>query len=211
MAALAKGIDRRMWNERYANDTYAYGTEPNDFLRQHAAQLPVGKTLCIGEGEGRNAVYLASLGHQVTALDASDVGLAKAKKLADQNGVTIETVHADLATYTFDVGAWDVIVSIFCHLPAAMRIRVHKQIPEALRPGGIFILEAYSPQQLEYATGGPPVKEMMMDLCSLKQELSELKFTHEAELVRDINEGEFHKGTGAVTQVISVRSGDGIR
>ena len=205
MAALEIRIIRPMWNERYANDTYAYGTEPNDFLRQHAAQLPVGKTLCIGEGEGRNAVYLAGLGHQVTALDASDVGLAKAKQLAEHNGVPIETVHTNLSTYTFEASAWDVIVSIYCHLPVALRKQVHKQIPETLRPGGIFILEAYTPQQLEYGTGGPPAKETMMDLRSLKQELPELQFTHETEVVRDINEGEFHNGTGAVVQVIAVK------
>jgi SAM-dependent methyltransferase len=195
----------RMWDQRYARDTYAYGTQPNDFLRQSAASLPVGRTLCIGEGEGRNAVYLASLGHQVTAVDASLVGLEKARRLAGRNGVEIETIHADLADYEFAAGGWDAIVSIFCHLPPPLRAWVHRQAVKALTPGGVFVLEAYTPDQLRYATGGPATTEMMMDLASLQPELQGLEFLHGVETQRDIHEGEFHQGRGAVVQVIAVR------
>ncbi len=192
-----------MWDQRYSGEAYAYGIQPNDFLFENADRLPVGKTLCLGEGEGRNAIFLAGLGHRVMALDASKVGLEKAQKLAAHNGATIETVHVNLAGYTFEPNTWDVIVSIFCHLPEDLRKQVHRQIKIALRPGGVFILEAYTPEQLRYGTGGPPVKEMMMDLVTLKQELAGLNFIHGRELAREIKEGEFHNGTGAVVQILA--------
>jgi len=194
-----------MWDQRYSADTYVYGTEPNDFLRLNAQRLPIGRTLCIGEGEGRNAVFLAGLGHDVTALDASHVGLAKARKLADRKGVHIETLHADLSEFVFEAERWDVIVSIFCHLPEPLRISVHKDVSMALRKDGVFILEAYTPDQLQYKTGGPPSEDMMMDLDGLRQELKGLELIHAEETVREIHEGSFHSGAGAVVQILATR------
>lgn len=195
-----------MWDQRYAGEKFAYGTEPNDFLREHAAGLPVGETLCIGEGEGRNAVFLAALGHRVTAVDASAVGLAKANRLAAERGLSITTRHCDLAHFEFEPARWDTIVSIFCHLPGQLRERVHRVIPAALKPGGVLILEAYTPRQLEFATGGPPVDDMMMELDGLRRELAGLDFIHGIETIREVIEGDFHTGTGAVVQVIARRS-----
>jgi SAM-dependent methyltransferase len=192
-----------MWDKRYSGETFAYGIEPNDFLRGHAEQLPVGDTLSLGEGEGRNAVFLAGLGHKVSALDASKVGLAKAQVFAAQQGVEIETIHADLATYELEVNRWDVIVSVFCHLPEGLRKKVHGQIAGVLRPGGCLILEAYTPRQLEYKTGGPQIAAMMMDIDTLKGELSGLEFEVAQEVVREIREGAFHNGTGATVQLIA--------
>ena len=192
-----------MWDKRYSGESYAYGTEPNDFLHEQADRLPVGDTLCLGEGEGRNAVFLAGLGHKVTALDASAAGLAKAQKLAAQCGVEIETIHADLAGYKLEANRWDAIVSIYCHLPPTLRIRVHNQVTQSLRPGGVFILEAFTPRQLEFGTGGPPVAEMMMDLELLCHELTGLAFDVGQETIREIHEGMFHNGTSAVVQLLA--------
>lgn len=194
-----------MWDERYDSDDYVYGTQPNDFLKQSAQKLPIGKTLCLGEGEGRNAVYLASLGHQVTAVDASAKGLEKARNLAVQKGVVIETVHADLNDYVIGIEEWDVIVSIFFHVPEMLRKLVHEKVTSGLRKNGIYILEAYTPDQLHYATGGPSVREMMMDMASLEQELKGLTLLHGKELVREIHEGKFHHGMGAVVQLIAMK------
>jgi SAM-dependent methyltransferase len=191
-----------MWDERYSDEDFAYGKEPNDFLKAYAEQLPIGKTLCIGEGEGRNAVYLASLGHEVTALDASSVGLQKASLLAQEKQVEIQTIHADLNHYEFATEAWDNIVAIFCHLPPELRKQVHQSVVKSLKPDGMFILEAYTPQQLDYGTGGPPVEAMMMDLVTLRDELDGLRFIHSEETVREVIEGEHHTGVGAVVQVI---------
>lgn len=160
-------------------------------------------TLSLGEGEGRNAVFLAGLGHKVLALDASKVGLDKAQRFAAKHGVEIQTIHTDLATYELGSNRWDVIVSVFCHLPPDLRKKVHGQIADALRPGGCLILEGYTPLQLEYKTGGPPVAAMMMDLGTLRDELSGLEFEVAQEVVRDIHEGAFHDGKGATVQLIA--------
>lgn len=194
-----------MWDERYSGEDYAYGTEPNDFLRVVAPRLPVGRTLCLGEGEGRNAVYLAGLGHEVTALDGSAVGLEKTRRLAETRGVKVRTLHTDLAQYTIEPGAWDVILSIFCHLPPNLRRRVHEEVVAGLRSGGMFVLEAYTVRQLDLGTGGPAIAEMMMGLTELGDELAGLRFDHGVELDREIHEGRFHHGTGAVVQILAVK------
>jgi SAM-dependent methyltransferase len=191
-----------MWDERYSSEEFAYGKEPNDFLREEVDRLPVGKTLCLAEGEGRNAVFLARMGHFVTAVDQSLVGLEKASRLAREHRVSIERIHSDLAHYRIAPDSWDAIISIFAHVPLPLRQRVHRDVVAGLRPGGIFLLEAYTPEQLNYRTGGPPVEEMMMTLVSLEEELRGLEWLHAQELVRDVHEGDFHHGTGAVVQLI---------
>lgn len=193
------------WDARYSSEEYVYGTEPNDFLRSVADQLPVGRTLCIGEGEGRNGAFLAGLGHDVTALDASSVGLAKAVKLAAGRGQRIRTIHTDLTHYAFEPAAWDVVVSIFCHTPPELRRRVHAGVVSALKPGGMFVLEAYRPEQLAFGTGGPPTAELMMTLADLRGELAGLEIVHGAELDRDVQEGRLHHGTAAVVQVLALK------
>jgi len=194
-----------MWDQRYGDDEYAYGTEPNDFLVEATHHLPKGNILCIGEGEGRNAVWLAQQGWQVTAVDSSSVGLEKAKKLAESRGVEIQTVHADLLDYPFEEAAWDGIVSIFCHLPPTLRKQVHRSAVNALRPGGVLLLEAYTPEQVQLGTGGPPTEVMMMNLETLHSELEGLNFIHALELERPVNEGQFHTGLGSVVQLVAVR------
>jgi SAM-dependent methyltransferase len=145
------------WNQRYAEASFAYGMEPNDFLRQQAPDLEAGRALCLAEGEGRNAVYLASLGHAVIAQDLSDVGLGKARQLAAERGLSIETLCCDLAEYTPEPESADLVVAIWMHLPPALRAEVHRKAVMTLRPGGHLILEAYTPRQLALGTGGPPV------------------------------------------------------
>lgn len=192
-----------MWDQRYSSDTYVYGTEPNGFLVTAAARLPTGKVLCLGEGEGRNAVWLAQRGYDVTAVDSSAVGLEKAQRLAVSRGVTISTVHADLAELGIEPESWEGIVSIFCHLPPALRADVHRRCVSGLRRGGVMLLEAYAPRQLGYRTGGPPTAELMMDTETLRSELAGLELLHLRECERDIREGELHNGIGAVVQAVA--------
>ena len=130
-----------MWEERYATDEYVYGTEPNEFLKANADQLKAGSVLCLGDGEGRNGVYLAARGHDVTAVDLSASALAKAEKLAAENGIRIKTVHADLEAFEIQPGRWDNIVSVFCHLPEPLREKVHAASAKGLTDGGVFLLE----------------------------------------------------------------------
>lgn len=191
-----------MWDELYRYDEYVFGTDPNVFLAAVAPRLPAGKVLSLGEGEGRNAVYLAELGFEVLAVDSSAVGLAKAQKLAKSRGVTIETQVADLANYDIQPGNWDVIMSFFCHVPSVIRKPLHRKVVRGLCAGGVFVLEAYTPAQLELKTGGPPTKDQMMSLASLQEELAGLDFIHGVEVVRMV-EGRQRTGQGAVVQILA--------
>ncbi len=196
------------WNQRYATEGYWYGTQPNDFLKEHVAALPPrGRVLCLAEGEGRNAVFLAAQGFEVVALDVSTVGLAKAERLARERRVSITTVQADLASYALGHDAWDAIVSIWCHLPPALRARVHRDAGPALRVGGVFLLEAYTPAQLAFKTGGPPTAELLPTLAALRSELSGLEFDLATERERDVHEGSGHDGRSAVVNIIARRPG----
>jgi SAM-dependent methyltransferase len=192
------------WDERYATDEYVYGTQPNDFVRDHVTSLPPGgRVLCLADGEGRNGVFLAQQGMNVTSVDQSSVGLAKASALAEQRGVSISTAVADLASYDLGTEQWDAIVSVFCHLPPDLRRSVHNRAVHALRPGGVFLLEAYTPQQLEFRTGGPPTVDLLMTSSTLTEELEGLGMLLNHEFTRDIHEGRLHDGPSAVVQVLA--------
>ena len=195
-----------MWNERYNGAEYVFGTEPNDFLTEVFENIPAGgRVLCLAEGEGRNAVFLAEQGYKVTAMDLSEVGLNKALKLASDKGVDIKIEVADLADYQFGEAQWDGIVSIWAHLPESVRQYVHAQITPALKPAGVFILEAYTEQQLTMdAVGGPPAtqKERFGSLAILRTELADLEEVIGAEKLRMISEGKRHQGLSAVVQYL---------
>lgn len=194
-----------VWDEEYSVDEYVYGTSPNDFLLNMTGKLKKGRVLCLAEGEGRNAVHLAMNGFVATAVDSSRVGLGKAERLAKYNSVEINIVHADLADYAIAENEWDSIISISCHLHPDLRKKVHKSIISGLTKGGTFLLEAYTPKQLEFGTGGPPSAEYMMDLVTLRDELSGLSIIHGMEMVRDVVEGINHTGKGSVVQVLAER------
>lgn len=194
-----------MWDERYNTEEYAYGTEPNDFLKMNIDAIPKGRVLSLAEGEGRNAVFLAKQGYSVTAVDSSSVGLDKAKKLAKENGVHIELIHSDLAEYEIGENQWDGIISIFCPLPTSLRKLIHKKVVCGLKQNGVFLLEAYTPKQLEYGTGGGNSVELMQSLDSLSSELKGLSFKHLLELERQVIEGIYHTGLAAVVQAIGTK------
>ncbi len=197
------------WDVRYSEPDYAYGTEPNAFLAAVACQIPPGPVLCLAEGQGRNAAHLARLGYRVTAVDQSAVGMARAGELAARSGVHIECVVADLAHYVIEPGAWAGIVSIFVHLPAALRARVHQRVVAGLRPGGVFVLEAYTPRQLTLGTGGPRAVELLVARSALEDELSGLHFVLAQDAERDVAEGKYHRGPSAVVQVLARKPDQG--
>lgn len=193
-----------MWDERYASADYFYGKDANDFLKEQINHIADGvHVLCLAEGEGRNAVFIAGAKKNLTvvAVDSSTVGLQKTEALATENGVSVQTVLADLAEFDFGESRWDVVVSIWCHLPAGLRRKVHSAAVRALKPSGRFILEAYTPAQLKYGTGGPKVPDMLMQLCELKHELAGLDFVVARECDREVFEGKGHTGLSAVVQV----------
>ncbi len=194
------------WNERFSAEEYVYGTEPNDFLREVGRRIPEGgRVLCLCEGEGRNAVWLAQQGYRVTGVDASREGLRKAERLAAERGVQVEWLLADISGWPIGTEQWDGIVSIFAHLPPELRRRVHRDVVTGLRPGGALVLEAYTPEQLRFGTGGPPEEELMMTLAALREEFAGLRFEIGREVEREIHEGSGHDGPSATVQVLAFK------
>jgi SAM-dependent methyltransferase len=195
--------DKLKWDQRYSEPGYAYGTDPNDFLKASLEILPKnGSVLCLAEGEGRNSVFLARNGFNVTAVDSSPVAMQKTQDLAQKHGVYVNSTVADLAEFDMGVKQYDAIISIFCHLPPPLRKTIHNQIQKSLKYDGIFLLEGYTPKQLQYGTGGPPIKELLMNLHEIQGELSGLDIIHGIELEREIQEGKLHNGIGSVVQYI---------
>ena len=198
-----------MWDQRYDQDAFVYGTNPNDFLEANCHTIPKGgSVLCLAEGEGRNAVFLATQGYRVTAVDQSEVGLQKAKALAEKNGVEIETVVSDLEHFDLGENIWDGIVSIFAHVPPAIRAKLHKETQSALKKDGVFLLEGFTPRQPQMSgMGGPPPsqKELFMSLASLKEELYGLEFVVAQETERALSEGEHHEGLCSVVQIVALK------
>ena len=190
-----------MWNERYGSDEFVYGTEPNLFLAENS-KLLTGPILSLAEGEGRNAVFLASLGLDVLGVDGSEVGLAKAHRLAESKGVAIKTEVADLATYEPPANFYGSVVSIFAHLPSDVRRRLYRLVEQSLKPGGIILLEAYSKSQLSRDTGGPKDPDMLMTVVDIQKEFPDCEVILCHEIEREVVEGEFHTGLASVVQYI---------
>lgn len=195
-----------MWNERYKDSEYFYGTEPNDFLRENFYNIAKGgKVLCIADGEGRNSVFLAAQGYKVTALDLSEWGLEKARKLASKKMTSITTICADINTYALEESYWDGIVVIFAHLPKTERLAMYHKIFSALKPGACIIMEVYSPEQITFATGGPKTEDLLPTLDEIKKAFSNFKIVNLKDVRREIHEGKGHTGMSATIQLIAIR------
>ena len=190
-----------MWNERYASEGYIYGTQPNSFLAENA-KLLTGPVLSLGEGEGRNAVFLGSLGLDVLGVDGSEVGLDKARALAASKGLVIRTEVADLAIYEPTEGFYGSVISIFCHLPSVIRRRLYPLVERSLKLGGIFLLEAYTKDQLARNTGGPKDPDLLMSRLDLESEFPNCDMIQSQEVEREVNEGDYHTGLASVIQFI---------
>jgi SAM-dependent methyltransferase len=197
----------RGWDERYAQEGYAYGTEPNRWLRAQAGGIRAGgRVLCLAEGEGRNAVWLAGQGLRVDAVDGSAVGLEKARRLAAQRGVSISTAVADLAGYQPAPGAYDGVVLVFAHLPPSIRPAVHARAVAALVPGGLLIVEAFTPAQLARSSGGPKQPDLLYDEALLRRDLEGLRWEVLREEEVELDEGQLHRGPAAVVHGVGRRS-----
>lgn len=197
-------MSNAFWDERYAGTDLVYGEAPNEFLVQMADRIPArGDALDIGAGEGRNALFLASRGLNVLAVDQSVVGMEKAKRLARERGLALQTRAIDLRDFDAEPGSFDVVSSIFVHLPSELRSAVHRRLVAWLKPGGVYVLEAYAPDQIARGTGGPKDPLLLASLETLLDELSGLTIEHRAALVRNVTEGTFHSGEASVVQVVA--------
>jgi SAM-dependent methyltransferase len=191
------------FDERFNSSTFFYGLNANDYLVEKSLALkPQSKILSLGEGEGRNALFLAKRGHSIVAVDESLVGLNKARDLLKKNQLELEIFHGDISNYPFLENSFDAIISIWFHLPKELRKSIHQKCVKALKPNGILILEAYTPKQLENSSGGPKNLDMLMSKAELENEFKGLRFIELQELNREIHEGEGHNGPSAVVQLL---------
>ncbi len=197
-------MSSNFWNERYAGDDLVYGEAPNGFIASMADRVPQsGRALDLAAGEGRNALFWASRGLDVLAVDQSEVGMHKAQRLAAERGLALHTCVADLRDFDVEHESIDVISATFVHLPAALRASLHRRVCSWLKPGGAFLLEAYAPDQIGRGTGGPDDPALLAPLDVILHELDGLEFEHAAALVRDVIEGRGHTGQASVVQVMA--------
>lgn len=195
---------KNKWDERYSSDEYVYGTEPNQFFKNEIDKLAPGKILFLGEGEGRNAVYAASLGWDVDAVDSSIVGKEKAIKLGASKGVEINYVVADLNEYAPQPGKYDAVVIIYLHLPEPLRKKVFKEAAASLAKGGKIIFESYDKDQLKYNSGGPKNPDLLYSLEDIYTDFHELDIEKFSKELVEINEGKYHGGVSAVIRYVGV-------
>lgn len=194
---------QQFWDQRYSVPEFVYGTQPNQFLTQQMPRiLPGGRVLCLADGEGRNGVWLALQGFAVRSVDVSAQGVEKTLQLARQSGVPINAGMADVTTLDMGMAHWDAIVSIFLHLPSKARAEVHRRAMMAIKPGGVFLWEAYAPQQLALGTGGPKEARLLPGLADVAQDFSGSVVLHSWSGERLVQEGNLHTGVGAVTQLV---------
>jgi SAM-dependent methyltransferase len=198
---------RAMWDERFSQTEPAYGEKPNGFLESQAHRLKPGmKVLVPADGYGRNGIWLAKQGLEVHTVDLSPVGVERARKNAQAAGVKITMEVADLSTWNWPVAEYGAVVAIFLHLPPDARAKVHASMLRALKPGGIVILEAFSPEQLKYKSGGPKDVALLYTAESLSRDFAEEAGHMETvlleEKVVELSEGHMHSGPGAVVRAV---------
>ena len=196
---------QNQWDERYARQEYIYGTEPNKFLKEQLSLLKPGRILFPAEGEGRNAVFAASLGWETDAFDQSVEGQKKAVKLATHKGVTINYYIQSLNDWNPEPDQYDCIALIFVHLPDGLRQHVHNAVVRALKPGGTLLLEAFTLNQLPRTSGGPKTAELLFLEEQITSDFKDLIFTTFAETQSMLNEGPLHQGLADVLQLTAIK------
>lgn len=190
------------WDERYRQDRYLFSTQPNAFLLDQVKEPPEtgqNRALAVGDGEGRNGVWLAERGWQVTSLDYAAEGIAKTERLAALRGVSLTTVCADASTWAFPEEQFDLIVLFYFHLPREAAIRAHAGCVRALKPGGRLLLEGFRKQQMPLSSGGPKVEDWMYAADEIQSDFGVLEATVDRAVGRVLREGRLH-GSAAVYQ-----------
>lgn len=195
------------WDERYSKDEFAYGEQPNNYLKEQLEKLPVGSILFPAEGEGRNAVFAAKLGWAVSAFDISAEGKNKALRLAETNNVTIDYQVCKLETLNFKLEEFDAIALIYAHFPVDIKSLYHKTLDKYLRKGGLIIFEAFSKRHIDYISknekvGGPKEIEMLFSIDEIKSDFDNYEIIELEEKEIELKEGLFHNGEGSVIRFV---------
>lgn len=188
------------WNERYAQEEYAYGLQPNVFFKDAIGKIPKGKLLFPAEGEGRNAVFAAQLGHEVHAFDTSKEAKNKADKLAQRYGVTLDYKVGNLETLNYPESYFDAVILIYAHVPPEIRTAFFQHLLRLLKPNGQIIFEGFSQGQLNYTSGGPKNSEMLFSESQVKKDFPNVAFYFLTTEVINLDEGKFHQGLGSVVR-----------
>ncbi|MEJ5306093.1 MAG: class I SAM-dependent methyltransferase [Ignavibacteria bacterium] len=199
------------WNERFSSEEYVYGKEPNIFLKEFYELNPSlfkNPVLMLGDGEGRNGVYLATRGLDVSSLDYAEMGLRKAKKLAEEKNVDLKTILSDVNEFDFGKEKWGTIVLIFLHLTKDERKNLYSKIKDALIPDGLFFMEVFSVDQLNYNSGGPSLPELLYTKEELEKEFKKPFDGYRFEIIISeqkvvlLHEGKLHEGEGSVVRFV---------
>ncbi|HEX4781542.1 MAG TPA: class I SAM-dependent methyltransferase [Usitatibacter sp.] len=193
------------WNTRFSAEGYLFGTRPNIFLASQRARLEPGKrALCVADGDGRNSVFLARQGLEVTAFDFSPIAVEKAKRLAAESGVRVDYRQSDILAWDWEPGRFDVIAAIFFQfLDAAQRSKVFAGFVRSLAPGGLLLLQGYRPEQIANATGGPKDEENMYTEALLRESFRDLEILHLASHDEVLDEGTAHCGMSALIDLVA--------
>ena len=196
------------WDERYGVDEYVYGREPNLFLKEKFIEIPKGDILCVADGEGRNGVWLAKNGYNVTSIDFSPKAIEKINRLAKENNVSITTICDDILNYDFGKNRYDGVVSIFAHFKIDEIITLHSKYFNALKPNGVFIMEVFAKEQLPLQTGGPKDIALLCDTQDIKISFPSGKFELLKKDVVYLREGNIHDGKTVVVRAIVRKPSD---
>ena len=205
MSDPAAGAELDRWNRRFSDEEYVFGTEPNAFLASQKPRFSPGmRALCVADGEGRNSVWLAAQGLEVTAFDFSPAGIAKARKLAERCGAKVAYRLSDVDEWDWDAAPYDAVVAIFVQFtPPAQRARMFQGMVRALKPGGLLILQGYGPEQLRYGTGGPRQAENLYTEALLRESFASLEILHLASHEGEVREGAGHNGMAALIDMVA--------
>ncbi|WP_114653034.1 class I SAM-dependent methyltransferase [Polynucleobacter necessarius] len=196
----------QLWNERFDKEEFIFGKEPNEYLVEQVSQYlkPDSSVLCIADGEGRNGIWLAKQGMHVTGFDVSDIALAKANQFAKDNQVNIQYSLCDTDGFNWQTNSYDAIIAIFIQFAdPEMRARIFKQVHQALKPGGIFILQGYTPKQLEYKTGGPSLIEHLYTEEMIRELSHEFEILDLQRYEKELSEGARHTGMSALLGMVA--------
>ncbi len=195
------------WNRRFGTDDYLFGTEPNTWLREHAGLWQPGQqVLSVADGEGRNSVWLAQRGLVVDAFDIAEVGVAKARRLAQQRGVSVNFTVSDCDSYPWPAARYDGVAAIFVQFAdPALRERLFANIQRSLKPGGTLVLQGYTRKQLEYKTGGPPLADHLYTEALLREAFAPMEIVELREYEAQVAEGTGHLGHSALIGLVARR------
>jgi len=203
-------MEREFWEQRYGEREHAYGTQANAFLVSQGSHIQPGMTvLAVGDGQGRNGVWLAQQGCTVLSVDYAQAGLDRALDLAANSGVSLETLCTDLFTWQWPENQYDAVVTIFVHFPPDQRARMHHKMIAACKPGGVVIFEGFSKQQRvyqqKYQSGGPPVDALLYTRQMLEQDFAGARILLMEETETELCEGRYHSGKAAVIRLVAQR------